>query len=194
MFCPQFYDIYFLRRSHLHSKWSSSEIWRKFHVLRCSFSSTESDVSICLAKTRTVIDRISIDRSYWLDKMWFLPNRCCDKTTVRMQHMGADKTYKEKLDGKCTRMLWTLLNKSWEHQPMKQQQLYGYLPPNSKTIQIGRKIHLGHLGYSWRRKKQELIYTSVLIQDIVWKTCRKRYCRFLLPDRTWHKVKSPKAN
>ena len=43
----------------------------------------------------------------------------------------------KKLDGNCTRMLRAKLNTSWKLSCTKQQ-LYGNLPPNSKTIQIRR--------------------------------------------------------
>ena len=37
------------------------------------------------------------------------------------------------LDGNYTRMLRAILNKSWRQQPTNQQ-LYGYIPPITKTI------------------------------------------------------------
>ena len=51
--------------------------------------------------------------------------------------------YGEKVDGNYTRMLWAILNKSWRHQPTKQQ-LYGHLPPVTKTIKIRWTRHAGH--------------------------------------------------
>ena len=44
------------------------------------------------------------------------------------------------------------MNKSWKQHPTKQQ-LYGHLPPISKTIQIRRTRHVGHC----RRSMNELI-------------------------------------
>ena len=58
----------------------------------------------------------------------------------------------KKLDGNCTRLLWAILNKSWRQHPTKQQ-LYGPLPPITKTIQFRRTRHVGHC---WR-SKDELI-------------------------------------
>ena len=52
--------------------------------------------------------------------------------------------HKEKnLDGNCTRMLRAILNKFWKQHPTKQQ-LFGHLPPISKTIQIIWTKHAGH--------------------------------------------------
>ena len=46
----------------------------------------------------------------------------------------------EKLDGNYTRMLRAILNKSWQ-QHLTRHQLYGHLPPISKTIQVRRTRH-----------------------------------------------------
>ena len=53
---------------------------------------------------------------------------------------------KKKLDGNYTRMLRTILNKSWRQHPTKEQ-LYGYLPHIKKTIKVRRTRHAGHC---WR--------------------------------------------
>ena len=62
------------------------------------------------------------------------------------------KPTEKKLDGNYTRMLCAALNNSWRQHPSKQQ-LYGYLPPMMKTIQVRRTRHAGHC----RRSKNELI-------------------------------------
>ena len=49
-------------------------------------------------------------------------------------------------NGNYTRMLRAILNKSWRQDPTKQQ-LYGYLQPITKTIQVRRTTHAGHC---WR--------------------------------------------
>ena len=62
------------------------------------------------------------------------------------------KRLEKKLDGNYTRMLPAILNKSWGQHPTehqlydhpKKQQLYGYLPPITKTIQVRRTRHEGH--------------------------------------------------
>ena len=57
-----------------------------------------------------------------------------------------------KLDGNYTRMLRAILNKSWRQHPTRHQ-LYGHLPPITKTIQVRRTRHAGHC---WR-SRDELI-------------------------------------
>ena len=54
-------------------------------------------------------------------------------------------------------MVRAILNKSWKQHPSKQQ-LYGHLPPISKTIQIRRTRYVGH----WWRSKDELINDVLL--------------------------------
>ena len=60
----------------------------------------------------------------------------------------------KKLDDNYTRMLHAILNKSWRQHPTKQQ-LYGHLPPITKTIQVRRTRHAGHC---WR-SRDELLWT-----------------------------------
>ena len=68
------------------------------------------------------------------------------------------KQLEKKLDGNYTRMLQAILNKSWWQHPTKRQ-LYGHLPPITKTIQVRRTRHAGHC---WR-SRDELI-SDVLLQ------------------------------
>ena len=60
------------------------------------------------------------------------------------------KRLEKKLDGNYTRMLRAILNKSWQQHSTKHQ-LYGYLPPITKTIQARRTRHVGHC---WRSKNE----------------------------------------
>ena len=53
-------------------------------------------------------------------------------------------------------MLRTILNKSWQQHPTRQQ-LHGHLPPITKTIQARRTRHAGH---SWRSKDE-------LVSDVI---------------------------
>ena len=62
-----------------------------------------------------------------------------------------------KLDSNYTRMLGAILNKSWWHHPTRHQ-LYGHLPPITKTIQVRRTRHAGHC---WR-SRDELISDVLL--------------------------------
>ena len=66
------------------------------------------------------------------------------------------KRIKKKLDGNYSRMPWAILNQSWRQHPTKQQ-LYGHLPPITKTIKIRRTRYAG---YSWRSKDE-------LIRDVL---------------------------
>ena len=53
-------------------------------------------------------------------------------------------------------MLRAILNKSWRQHPTRQQ-LYGHLPPITKTIQVRRTRHAGHC---WRSRDE-------LIRDVL---------------------------
>ena len=67
------------------------------------------------------------------------------------------KRLERRLDGNYTRMLRAVLNKSWRQHPTRLQ-LYGHLPPITKTIQVRRTRHAGHC---WR-SKDELISDVLL--------------------------------
>ena len=54
------------------------------------------------------------------------------------------------------RMLRAILNKSWQQHPTRHQ-LYGHLPPITKTIQVRRTRHAGHC---WRSRDE-------LIRDVL---------------------------
>ena len=58
------------------------------------------------------------------------------------------KRLEKKLNGNYTRMLRAILNKSWRQHPTRHQ-LYGHLPPITKTIQVRRTRHAGHC---WRSR------------------------------------------
>ena len=95
-----------------------------------------------------------------------------------------------KLDGNCTRILRAVLNKSWRKHPTKQL-LYWYIVLISKRIQTKRGRHAGHSRrvkgelisdillwtlQSEEQGKLKLIYnSSALIQDLAWRTSRKRW-------------------
>ena len=55
-----------------------------------------------------------------------------------------------------TRMLRAILNKSWQQHPTRHQ-LYGHLPPITKSIQVRRTRHAGHC---WRSRDE-------LIRDVL---------------------------
>ena len=66
------------------------------------------------------------------------------------------KRLEKKLDGNYTRMLRAILNKSWQQHPTRHQ-LYGHLPPITKSIQVRRTRHAGHC---WRSRDE-------LIRDVL---------------------------
>ena len=67
------------------------------------------------------------------------------------------KRMEKKLDGNYTRMLWTILNKSWRQHPIKPE-LYGHLSPITKTIKVRWIRQAGHC---WR-SRDELISDVLL--------------------------------
>ena len=67
------------------------------------------------------------------------------------------KRLEKKLEGNYARMLRAILNRSWQQHPTRRQ-LYGHLPPITKTIQARRTRHAGHC---WRSKDE--IVSDVLL-------------------------------
>ena len=103
------------------------------------------------------------------------------------------KRMEKKLDGNYTRILRAILNKSWRQHPTNHQ-LYGYLPPITKTIKIRRTRNTWHC----RRSRDELIRdvlqwtphmaeqkqgdqleptysSSVRIRNVALRLCRRRW-------------------
>ena len=105
----------------------------KFTYLGSSVSSTEKDIDIRLTKAVSSI----------------LLYGCTTWTLT--------KRLEKKLDGNYTRMLRAILNKSWRQHPTRHQ-LYGHLPPITKTIQVRRTRLAGHC---WR-SRDELISDVLL--------------------------------
>ena len=84
------------------------------------------------------------------------------------------KRLEKKLDGNYTRMLRAILNKSWRQHPTKHQ-LYGHLPPITKTIQVRRTRHAGHC---WRSRDE-------LIRDVLLWTPTHGRAKARQPARTY---------
>ena len=134
---------------------TSQKLVDKFTYLGSSVSSTEKDIDTRLTKAWADLDRLSIiwksDLTDRMKRSFFQPAvvsilRC--ECTIWM----LNKRLVKKLDGNYTRMLRAILNKSWR-QHSTRHQLYGHLPPITKTILARRTSHAGH---SWR-SKDELI-------------------------------------
>ena len=98
------------------------------------------------------------------------------------------KLLEKTLDDNYTRMLRAILNKSGRQHPTRHQ-LYGPLPPITKTIQVRRYRLAGHC---WRNRDElisdvilwaphmddqlEHTYSSyVRIRDVALKTCQRRW-------------------
>ena len=115
---------------------SSLKLVDKFTYLGSSVSSTEKDINMRLVKAWTAIDRLSVIwKSDLIDKMKrsFFQAAIVSILLYRCITGMLTKCIEKKLDGNYTRMLWTLLNKSWRQHPTKQQ-LYGHLPPSRKLF------------------------------------------------------------
>ena len=71
-------------------------------------------------------------------------------------------------------MLQEILNKSWQQHPTRHQ-LYGHLPPITKTIQVRRTRHAGHC---WRSRDE-------LISDVLLWTPTRGRAKAGRPARTY---------
>ena len=131
-----------------------------FTYLGSSVSSTEKDIDTRLTKAWTAIDRLSIIwKSDLTDKMKrsFFQAAGVSILLYGCTTWTLTKRLERRLDGNYTRMLRAVLNKSWRQHPTRLQ-LYGHLPPITKTIQVRRTRHAGHC---WR-SKDELISDVLL--------------------------------
>ena len=141
-------------------EWASLKLVEKFTDLGSSVSSTEKDIDTRLTKAWTAIDRLSIIwKSDLTDKMKrsFFQAAVVSILLYGCTTWTLTKRLEKKLDGNYTRMLRAVLNKSWRQHPTRRQ-LYGHLPPITKTIQVRRIRHAGHC---WR-SKDELISDVLL--------------------------------
>ena len=121
--------------------------------------STEKDIETRLTKAWTAINRLSIIwKSDLTDKMKrsFFQAAVTSILLYGCTTWTLTKRLEKKLDGNYTRMLRAILNKSWRQHPTRHQ-LYGHLPPITKTIQVRRTRHAGHC---WRSRDE-------LIRDVL---------------------------
>ena len=134
-------------------------IFSKFTHLGSIVSSTEKDIDTRLTKAWTAINRLSIIwNSDLTDKMKrsFFQAAVASILLYGCTTWTLTKRLVKKLDDNYTRMLRAILNKSWRQHPTRHQ-LYGHLPPITKTIQVIRTIHAGHC---WRSRDE-------LIRDVL---------------------------
>ena len=119
---------------------ASLKLVDKFTYLGSSVSSTEKDIDTRLTKAWTAIDRLSIIwKSDLTDKMKrsFFQAAVVSILLYGCTTWTLTKRLERRLDGNYTRMLRAVLNKSWRQHPTRLQ-LYGHLPPITKTIQVRR--------------------------------------------------------
>ena len=131
----------------------------KFTYLGSSVASTEKDIDTRLTKAWTAINKLSIIwKSDLTDKMKrsFFQAAVASILLYGCTTWTLTKRLEKKLDGNYTRMLRAILNKSWRQHPTRHQ-LYGHLPPITKTIQVRRTRHAGHC---WRSRDE-------LIRDVL---------------------------
>ena len=125
----------------------------KFPYLGSSVASTENDIDTRLTKAWTAINRLSIIwKSDLTDKMKrsFFQAAVASILLYGCTIWTLTKRLEKKLDGNYTRMLRAILNKSWRQHPTRHQ-LYGHLPPITKTIQV---IPTRHTGHCWRSRDE----------------------------------------
>ena len=138
---------------------SSLKLVDKFTYLGSSVSSTEKDIDTRLTKTWTAFDRLSVIwKSDLTDKMKrsFFQAAVVSILLYGCYTWTLTKRLEKRFDGNYTKMLQAILNKSWRQHPTKQQ-LYGHLPPITKTIKVGQTRHAGHC---WRCRDE-------LISDVL---------------------------
>ena len=138
---------------------TSLKLVDKFTYLGSCVSSTEKDIDTRLTKAWTAINSLSIIwKSNLTDKMKrsFFQAAVVSILLYRWTTWTLTKRLEKKLDGNYTRRLRAILNKSWRQYPTRHQ-LYGHLPPITKTIQVRRTRHAIHC---WRSRGE-------LISDVL---------------------------
>ena len=134
---------------------TSLKLVDKFTYQGSSVSSTEKDIDTRLTKAWTAIYRLSIIwKSNLTDKMMrsFFLAAVVSILLYGCTTWTLTKRFEKKLDGNYTRMLRAILNRSWQQHPIRRQ-MYGHLPPITKTIQARRTRHAGNC---WRSKDEIL--------------------------------------
>ena len=121
----------------------------KFTYLGSSVESTEKDIETRLTKAWTAINHHHHHHHIVLAARISLT--LSRHSSLSFIALGRSS------DGNYTRMLRAILNKSWQQHPTRHQ-LYGHLPPITKTIQVRRTRHAGHC---WR-SRDELISDVLL--------------------------------
>ena len=125
---------------------SSLKVVDKFTYLGSSVSSSKTDINTWLTKAWTAIDSLSVKwKSDLTDKMKrsFLQAVVVSILQLGIPYVDANWTYREKAWRQFHRNMWPIWNKAWSQHPTMPQ-LYGHLPPTTKSIQVRRTRHAGH--------------------------------------------------
>ena len=170
--------MYFNQAGHISTlDGTSLKLVDKFTYLGSSVSSTEKDIDTRLTKAWTAINKLSV---IWKSNLTNKMKRSFFQAAVVSILLYGCTTWMltqwlvKKLDGNYTRMLRAILNKSWQQHPTKHQ-LYGHLPPITKTIQVRRTRHAGHC---WRSRDK-------LISDVFLWTPTYGQAKARRPARTY---------
>ena len=144
-------------------------IYLVYTYLCFSVSTTETDIDTRLAKAWTAINRLSVIRKSDLtNKMK------CSFFPAAIMLILLTTSMEKKFDGNYTRMMGAILNKSCRQPPTKQQ-LYGHLPPITKTIKIRWTRYVGHC---WRSRDK-------LIRDVLLWTPSHEWAKAICPAQTY---------
>ena len=174
---------------------TSLKLVDKLTYLGSSVASTEINIDTRLTKAWTAVDRLSIIwKSEVTDKMKrsFFQAAVVSILLYGCTTWTLTKRLEKKLDDNYTRMLRAILNKSWRQHPTRHQ-LYGHLPPITKTIQARRTRHAGHC---WR-SRDELI-SDVLLWTPTYGRAKagrpaRTYIQQLCEDMRWSPEDLPEA-
>ena len=155
---------------------TSLKLVDKFTYRGSSVSSTEKDIDTRLTKAWTAINRLSIIwKSDLTDKMKrsFFQAAVVSILLYACTTWTLTKRLEKKLDGNYTRILRAILNKSWRQHPTRYQ-LYGHMPPITKTMQARWTRHAGPC---WRSKDE--IISDVLLWIPVYGQATRTYIQQL---------------
>ena len=127
----------------------------KFTYLGSSVASTEKDIDTRLTKAWTVINRLSI---IWKSDLTDRMKRSFFQAAVASVLLYGCTTWTltKRMEKKARRQLHKNAASNLEQVPTRHQ-LYGHLPPITKTIQVRRTRHAGHC---WRNREE-------LIRDVL---------------------------
>ena len=162
---------------------TSLKLKDKFTYQGSSVLSTEKDIDTRLKRAWTAIDRLLIIwKSDLTDKMKrsFFQAAVVSTLLYGCSTWTLTKRLEKKLDGNYTRMLRAILNKSKRQHPTKHQ-LYGHLPPITKTIQVRRTRHAEHCWWS----RDKIISDVLLWTPHIWPSKSGKTCSNIHTAAMW---------